>query len=51
MSSVDLVVELERSRPPARIFWLQGVVAAVVWFVAALLIVYLPNATRLWPMT
>lgn len=51
MSSVDLVVELERSKPPARIFWLQGVVAAVVWFVAALLIVYLPNATRLWPMT
>lgn len=51
MSSVDLVVELERSRPPARIFWLQGVVAAVVWLVAALLIVYLPNATRLWPMT
>ena len=51
MSSVDLVVELERSRPPARMFWLQGVVAAVVWFVAALLIVYLPNATRLWPMT
>lgn len=51
MSSVDLVVELERSKPPARIFWLQGVVAAVVWLVAALLIVYLPNATRLWPMT
>jgi len=51
MSSVDLVVELERSKPSARIFWLQGVVAAVVWFVAALLIVYLPNATRLWPMT
>ena len=51
MSSVDLVVDLERSKLPARIFWLQGVVAAVVWFVAALLIVYLPNATRLWPMT
>jgi len=51
MSSVDLVVELERSKPSARIFWLQRVVAAVVWFVAALLIVYLPNATRLWPMT
>ncbi|MGI3747486.1 MAG: ABC transporter permease [Janthinobacterium lividum] len=51
MSSVDLVVELERSNPPSRIFWLQGVVAAVVWLVAALLIVYLPNATRLWPMT
>lgn len=51
MSSIDLVVELERSKSPARIFWLQGVVAAVVWFVAALLIVYLPNATRLWPMT
>jgi NitT/TauT family transport system permease protein len=51
MSSVDLVVELERSKPPARIFWLRGVVAAVVWFVAALLIVYLPNATRFWPMT
>jgi NitT/TauT family transport system permease protein len=51
MSSVDLVVDLERSKLPARIFWLQGVAAAVVWFVAALLIVYLPNATRLWPMT
>ena len=51
MSSVDLVVELERSNPPSRIFWLQGVVAAVVWLVAALLIVYLPNATRLWQMT
>lgn len=50
MSSVDLVVDFERSKLPARIFWLQGV-AAVVWFVAALLIVYLPNATRLWPMT
>ncbi|MEN5031871.1 ABC transporter permease subunit [Pseudomonas sp. Ps21-P2] len=51
MSSVELAAGVERLKHPAGRFWLHGVVAAAVWLAAALLIVYLPNATRLWPMT
>lgn len=51
MSSVDLTADVQRLEAPAGRFWLQGLVAAGVWFAAAVLIVYLPNATRLWPMT
>ncbi|HEX8586762.1 ABC transporter permease [Pseudomonas sp.] len=51
MSSVDLTADVQRLEAPAGRFWLQGLVAAGVWLAAAVLIVYLPNATRLWPMT
>lgn len=51
MSSVELAAGVERLKNPAGRFWLHGVLAAAVWLAAALLIVYLPNATRLWPMT
>lgn len=51
MSSVELTADVQRLEAPAGRFWLQGLVAAGVWLAAAVLIVYLPNATRLWPMT
>jgi NitT/TauT family transport system permease protein len=51
MSSVELTADVQRLEAPEGRFWLQGLVAAGVWLAAAVLIVYLPNATRLWPMT
>jgi NitT/TauT family transport system permease protein len=51
MSSVEMAADLERLNTPPRPFWLQGLLAAAFWLATALLIVYMPNATRTWPMT
>jgi NitT/TauT family transport system permease protein len=51
MSSVELTATHERVKTSTVRFWLPGLVAAGFWLAAAELIVYLPNATRTWPMT
>lgn len=51
MSSVEIAADLEQLSTPSRPFWLQGLLAAAFWLATALLIVYMPNATRTWPMT
>lgn len=51
MSSIEMAADLERLNTPAPPFWLQGLLAAAFWLATALLIVYMPNATRTWPMT
>ena len=51
MSSVEVSAIRARAESPTSGLWLQGLVAAAFWLAAALLIVYLPNATRTWPMT
>jgi NitT/TauT family transport system permease protein len=51
MSSIEMAVDVERLSTPAKPFWLQGLLAAGSWLATALLIVYMPNATRTWPMT
>lgn len=51
MSSAEAITGIDSPvRAPARV-WVQGAVAVPVWIAVAALIVYLPNATRNWPMT
>ena len=51
MSSAEAITGIDSPvRAPARV-WVQGAVAVAVWIAVAALIVYLPNATRNWPMT
>ena len=51
MSSTEALSRVDSPvRAPARI-WVQGAVAVAAWIVVAALIVYVPNATRNWPMT
>ncbi|MET0947559.1 MAG: ABC transporter permease subunit [Pseudomonas sp.] len=51
MSSAEALSRVDSPvRAPARI-WVQGAVAVAAWIVVAALIVYVPNATRNWPMT
>ncbi len=51
MSSAEAITGIDLPvRVPARV-WVQGAVAVPVWIAVAALIVYLPNATRNWPMT
>jgi NitT/TauT family transport system permease protein len=51
MSSIEMTADVERLNTPANPFWLQGLLAAAFWLATALLIVYVPNASRSWPMT
>jgi NitT/TauT family transport system permease protein len=51
MSSIEMTADVERLNTPANPFWLQGLLAAAFWLATALLVVYLPNASRSWPMT
>ncbi len=51
MSSVELAQSNESLSDVAGRLWLQGLLAAAVWIASAALIVWWPNATRLWPMT
>jgi NitT/TauT family transport system permease protein len=51
MSSIEMGAGVERLSTPAKPFWLQGLLAAGFWLATALLIVFMPNATRTWPMT
>ncbi|WP_285349991.1 ABC transporter permease subunit [Pseudomonas sp. ME-P-057] len=51
MSSIEMTADLERLNTPANPFWLQGLLAAAFWLATALLVVYVPNASRSWPMT
>jgi len=51
MSSAEALSRVDSPvRAPARI-WVQGAVAVAAWIAVAALIVYMPNATRNWPMT
>ncbi|HEX8595789.1 MAG TPA: ABC transporter permease subunit [Pseudomonas sp.] len=51
MSSVDAIsLGASQSRVHAR-FWVQGAVAIAAWVAVALLIVFMPDATRHWPMS
>ncbi|EPJ87857.1 putative inner membrane component of binding-protein-dependent transport system [Pseudomonas sp. CFII64] len=51
MSSAEALSRVDSPvRAPARI-WVQGAVAVAAWIAVAALIVYVPNATRNWPMT
>lgn len=51
MSSIEMTAGVERLNTPANPFWLQGLLAAAFWLATALLVVYVPNASRSWPMT
>ncbi|WP_208855889.1 ABC transporter permease [Pseudomonas lutea] len=51
MSSIEMTADVERLNTPANPFWLQGLLAAAFWLATALLVVYVPNASRSWPMT
>lgn len=51
MSSVEASTLARPLSRPAFKVWRQGAVAVAVWVAVALLISYLPNATRHWPMT
>lgn len=51
MSSVELAESNESVSAVAGRIWRQGLLAAAVWIASAALIVWWPNATRLWPMT
>ena len=51
MSSAEAISRIESPvRVPARV-WVQGAIAVAAWIAVAALIVYMPNATRNWPMT
>lgn len=51
MSSIEMTADVERLNTPANPFCLQGLLAAAFWLATALLVVYVPNASRSWPMT
>ncbi|WP_407310207.1 ABC transporter permease [Pseudomonas sp. nanlin1] len=50
MSSIDATTQHRPLRWVALDHW-PSIVAALAWLAAALVILYVPNATRLWPMT
>ena len=51
MSSIEAAPQIRSLSTPQLRFWRQGAVAVVAWIGVALLIAYMPNATRNWPMT
>ncbi|MDB5981859.1 MAG: sulfonate transporter permease [Pseudomonas sp.] len=51
MSSAEVATQVRLVSRPALKVWRQGAVAVAAWVVVALLIRYVPNATRNWPMT
>lgn len=51
MSSVEVSAASVNTRHPPINFSRQGAVAVLAWVAVALLIIFLPNATRHWPMT
>ncbi|RMQ50942.1 putative inner membrane component of binding-protein-dependent transport system [Pseudomonas cichorii] len=51
MSSIEVSTSATVIAARAPRFWTQGAVAVAVWIAVAALTLYLPNATRKWPMT
>lgn len=51
MSSAEAATQVSSLSRPAFRVWRQGALAVAAWVVVALLIRYVPNATRNWPMT
>lgn len=51
MSSAEAASQVSSQSRPALRVWRQGALAVAAWVAVALLIRYVPNATRNWPMT
>ncbi|MCV4343984.1 ABC transporter permease [Pseudomonas capsici] len=51
MSSVEASTLADEETSGSFNFWKQGAVAVFAWILVAALTLYLPNATRKWPMT
>ncbi|KFE52703.1 ABC transporter permease [Pseudomonas syringae] len=51
MSSAEALSRVDSPVRAPALIWVQGAVAVAAWIAVAALIVYMPNATRNWPMT